>query len=40
MALYKDNERIGKAQTTIRNASPIVIEISYMRKEGFKDLVN
>jgi hypothetical protein len=26
---HKENERIGKARTTIRSASPIVIEIAY-----------
>jgi hypothetical protein len=29
LALHKRNERIGKAQTTIRSALPIVIEIAY-----------
>ncbi len=29
LTLHKGNERIGEAQTTIRSASPIVIEIAY-----------
>jgi hypothetical protein len=29
MALHNGNKRIGKAQTTIRSALPIVIEIAY-----------
>ncbi len=29
LALHKENERIGEARTTIRSASPIVIEIAY-----------
>jgi hypothetical protein len=29
LALHNDNERKGEAQTTIRSASPIVIEIVY-----------
>jgi hypothetical protein len=28
LALHKENERIGEAQTTIRSALPIVIEIT------------
>jgi hypothetical protein len=28
LALHKKNERIGEARTTIRSASPIVIEIA------------
>ncbi len=29
LALHKESERIGEARTTIRSASPIVIEIAY-----------
>jgi hypothetical protein len=29
LALHKGNERIGEARTTIRSASPLVIEIAY-----------
>jgi hypothetical protein len=29
LALHKENKRIGEARTTIRSASPIVIEIAY-----------
>jgi hypothetical protein len=28
LALHKENERIGEVRTTIRSASPIVIEIA------------
>jgi hypothetical protein len=29
LAQYKEYERIGKAQTSMRRASPIVIELAY-----------